>query len=386
MLEFQITQLDTGSGARRGRLATPRAVVETPVFMPIGTQGSVKALSQQEVASLGYRLILGNTYHLHLRPGEELIRRAGGLHRFIGWDGAILTDSGGFQIFSLESRRRISDEGVLFRSHIDGSEHLFTPENVVDIQAALGSDIMMALDECPPYPCDRERARVAMERTHVWARRALEHWQRRCSESPRRVGIGALFGIVQGSVYPELRAESAAVIGGMPFPGVAIGGVSVGEPRELIEAVIQHTAPLLPAHKPRYLMGLGTPRDLLEAVAAGVDMFDCVLPTRLGRNGSAYTSRGRINLKAARFTEDFGPIDPECDAWCCRHYAAAYIRHLYKAGEILAARILTYHNLAFYARLMEGIRAALDTGTFSSFRAEWLNRLRDNGSGDDAGA
>jgi queuine tRNA-ribosyltransferase len=357
--------------ARRGRLHLPHAVVETPVFMPVGTGGTVKAMSQQEVWEIGFRLILGNTYHLHLRPGEALIRRAGGLHRFIGWDGALLTDSGGFQVFSLEHLRKITEEGAAFKSFLDGSDHLFTPESVVEIQLALGSDILMAFDECPPYPCPPETARAAMERTHRWAARCKVRWLEREEQS-----ASALFAIVQGSVYPELRTESAQAMVALDLPGNAIGGVSVGEPKGAMEEVVAHTAPLLPAEKPRYLMGVGTPEDLLYAVSCGIDMFDCVLPTRLGRNGSVYTTHGRVNLKGARFTEDFGPIDPECPCWACRHYSAAYMRHLYKSDEILAARLLTYHNLAFYHRLMAGIRAALEDDRFTAFRREFLATYR----------
>jgi queuine tRNA-ribosyltransferase len=381
--------------------------VETPVFMPVGTQGTVKAISQQELAEIGFRLILGNTYHLHLRPGEELIRRAGGLHRFIGWDGAMLTDSGGYQVFSLTHLRRVSEEGAAFKSYLDGSDHLFTPEAVIDIQLALGADIIMAFDECPPYPCERPVLRASMERTHRWAARCRARFasssELGARSSERESGaarepaatkaIGSafatpsseprasscLFGIVQGGVYPELRAESARAIADLDFPGNAIGGVSVGEPKEAMEAVVADTAPLLPEEKPRYLMGVGTPEDLLHAVSCGMDMFDCVLPTRLGRNGSAYTTYGRINLKNARFTDDFGPIDAACCCWACRNYTAAYMRHLYKSDEILAARLLTYHNLAFYHRLMAGIRAALEEERFPEFRRDFLANYRGSG-------
>ncbi|MFN3653676.1 MAG: tRNA guanosine(34) transglycosylase Tgt [Armatimonadota bacterium] len=371
---FELLKTAPDCAARRGRLRLAHAVVETPTFMPVGTQGTVKALSQQEVWDLGYRLILGNTYHLHLRPGEALIQRAGGLHRFIGWDGAILTDSGGFQVFSLEDLRKITEEGALFRSHIDGSEHFFTPENVVDIQLALGSDILMAFDECAPYPCEHSAAEEAMERTHRWAARCRDQWLARRDADP--AVYGQLFGIVQGSVYPDLRTRSAHAIAELETPGIAIGGVSVGETRDEMFEVVEHTAPLLPQDKPRYLMGVGTPVDLLDAVLAGIDMFDCVLPTRLGRNGSAYTSLGRINVKNSRYTDDFNPIDPSCREWCCRHYSGAYIRHLYKSDEILAARILSYHNVAFYARLMEGVRQALEEDRFPQFRREFLARYR----------
>jgi queuine tRNA-ribosyltransferase len=347
--------------------------------MPVGTQGTVKALSQQEVWELGFRLILGNTYHLHLRPGEALVRRAGGLHGFIGWQGAVLTDSGGFQVFSLEDLRKITEDGALFRSHIDGSEHFFSPEGVVDIQLALGSDILMAFDECAPDPGDRERARAAMERTHRWATRCAEHWRFRRAAEPEL--YGQLFGIVQGGTQLDLRSESARFITGLDLPGNAIGGVSVGESKEAMREVVNHTAPLLPAHKPRYLMGVGTPEDLLECVAAGVDMFDCVLPTRLGRNGTVYTSAGRLNVKNARFAEDLGPLDPQCMEWCCRSHSAAYIRHLYKADEILAHRVLTYHNLAFYGRLMAGARQAIEQDRFLAFRSEFLAAYRPEDAG-----
>ncbi len=340
--------------------------------MPVGTQGTVKALSQQELWELGFRLILGNTYHLHLRPGEGLVHRAGHLHGFIGWPGAILTDSGGFQVFSLEELRKISEGGVLFRSHIDGSEHFFSPEAVVDIQFALGSDIMMAFDECAPYPATHEHVLAAMERTHRWAARCREQWTRRREAEPEL--YGQLFGIVQGGVYPDLRARSAAAISELDFPGIAIGGVSVGETKAEMREVTEQTAPLLPKEKPRYLMGVGTPEDLVESVRAGIDLFDCVLPSRLGRNGSAYTSLGRVNIKNSKYIDDFGPVDPNCREWCCTNYSAAYVRHLYKCDEILAARILSYHNISFYGRLMEGIRRALDADTFLEFRREFLSR------------
>lgn len=340
--------------------------------MPVGTQGTVKAMSQQELAELGFGIILGNTYHLHLRPGESLIRRAGGLHGFIGWNGAILTDSGGFQVFSLEDLRKIKEEGVLFRSHIDGSEHFFSPESVMDVQFALGSDIIMAFDECAPYPAEYAYAEAAMERTHRWAARCRDHWRARRDAEPEL--YGQLFGIVQGSTYLDLRTRSAAAIADLDLPGNAIGGVSVGEPKESMFEIVEHTTPLLPREKPRYLMGVGTPIDLLDGVRAGIDMFDCVLPSRLGRNGSAYTSLGRINVKNARYTDDFNPVDPNCREWCCRNYSAAYIRHLYKADEILAARILSYHNVSFYGRLMEGIRAALEADRFLEFRREFIAR------------
>jgi queuine tRNA-ribosyltransferase len=345
--------------------------------MPVGTQGTVKALSQQEVWEMGYRLILGNTYHLHLRPGEELVRRAGGVHGFIGWSGGVLTDSGGFQVFSLEDLRKITEDGVLFRSHIDGSEHFFCPEGVVDVQFALGSDILMAFDECAPYPSGHEYARAAMERTHRWATRCKDRWVQRRESEPAL--YGELFGIVQGGTHMDLRSESAGAISDLNLPGIAIGGVSVGEPKEAMFEVVEHTTPLLPVDRPRYLMGVGTPEDILDAVQVGIDMFDCVLPSRLGRNGSAYTSLGRVNIKNAKYIEEFGPVDPNCPEWCCRHHSGAYVRHLYKSNEILAARILSYHNLSFYARLMSGIRAAIEQDRFLSFRRSFLDLYRSRG-------
>jgi queuine tRNA-ribosyltransferase len=373
-MTFERIRACSRTQARLGRLTTPHAIVETPVFMPVGTQGSVKAVSQQELEEIGFRLILGNTYHLHLRPGETLIRQAGGLHRFIGWNGALLTDSGGYQVFSLAHLRKLTEEGAAFKSYLDGSDHVFSPEAVIDIQLTLGADIVMAFDECPPYPCDQAYARQSMERTHRWAARCREQWLRR-----REEGVGEecfLFGIVQGSLYPELRAESAAAIAALDLPGNAIGGVSVGEPVPAMREVTALTAPLLPADRPRYLMGVGTPEDLVESVAAGIDMFDCVLPTRLGRNGSAYTTFGRVNIKNARYTDDFGPLDAECGCWACTHYSAAYMRHMYKSGEIMASRLLTYHNLYFYHKLMAGIRASLAEDRFPEFRRDFLARYR----------
>jgi len=340
--------------------------------MPVGTRATVKAMSQQEMAEMGYCLILGNTYHLYLRPGHELVRRAGGLHGFMGWPGAILTDSGGYQVFSLQDLRRIDEDGVSFKSHLDGTEHIFTPEKVIEIEIALGADIIMTFDECAPYPCDRDYARQAMERTHRWAKRCQERFREQ-GDAERQI----LFGIVQGGICPALRAESARVISEMDFPGIAIGGLSVGEPKELMFEALERTVPLLPPEKPRYLMGVGSPEDIVEAVMRGVDMFDCVLPTRTARNGSLYTSRGRINIKGARYTEEFGPIDPECDCQACRHYSAAYLRHLYKSGEILYSRLGSYHNLYFYRRLIRNLREAIRSDRVMAFREEFLSRYRE---------
>lgn len=370
---FQVVKRCPHTRARLGVLQTAHGAFLTPVFMPIGTKGSVKAMSQDEVEAMGFPIILGNTYHLYLRPGHELIARAGGLHRFISWNGAILTDSGGYQVFSLQHIRRVGSDGVAFKSYLDGSEHFFSPERAMEIQLALGGDIIMAFDECPPYPTTYEYARDSTQRTHSWAERCLTAYSdllQKPHPNPRPL----LFGIVQGSVYRDLREESCDFVSSLPFPGIAVGGVSVGEPKEKVFEVMEWTLPRLPEDRPRYMMGLGTPLDILEAVERGADMFDCVLPTRLGRNGSAYTTYGRINIKNSRFKEEWAPVDPECACAACRRYSAAYIRHLYRSGEILAARLLTHHNLHFYHKLMTGIRQALKEGTFPQFKASFLSK------------
>ncbi|MCS7209942.1 MAG: tRNA guanosine(34) transglycosylase Tgt [Fimbriimonadales bacterium] len=354
MIEFEIVHRSARSHARVGRLHTPHGVIETPVFMPVGTQASVKTLSQDELEQLGFRIILGNTYHLYLRPGDERIARLGGLHRFMSWSGAILTDSGGYQVFSLAALRQIDDDGVTFRSHIDGSEHRFTPERSIQIQQNLGSDIIMAFDECPPYPASYDEVARATERTHQWALRSKQAWLAR--------EVGALFGIIQGGVYEDLRLMSLEQISALDLPGYAIGGVSVGEPIEAMRHIVEFIAPRMPADKPRYLMGVGTPDDILHAVQQGVDMFDCVLPTRLARHGAVFTTRGRLNLRNAQYQERCEPIDPECDCWVCQRYSLAYIHHLFRAGELLGLRLATYHNLAYYARRMAQIRKAIHAG------------------------
>lgn len=359
--------MEPGSAARCGLLNLPHAVVATPVFMPVGTQATVKAMTAEELAEIGFGLILGNTYHLHLRPGESLIARAGGLHRFSGWDGALLTDSGGFQVFSLAGLRRIGEDGVQFQSHIDGSRHEFTPESVMQIERDLGADIIMAFDECAPYPCSPEYAREAMERTHRWAARCRESYER---AQKRATGgwMQALFGIVQGSIYREMREESARTLTALDFPGYAIGGLAVGEAEAQRNESLAWTTALLPSDRPRYLMGVGTPLDILNAVERGVDMFDCVLPTRNARNAQVFTARGVLNLRNARFTEDFTPLDPDCDCPVCQRHTRAYIRHLFKAGEILAPRLTTYHNLYFYHRLMADIRRAVRQDDFLAYK------------------
>jgi len=366
---FTITKKSSDTAARLGRIDTPHGIVETPAFMPVGTQATVKAMSQEELADLGFKIILGNTYHLYLRPGHRLIEEAGGLHKFMNWGAALLTDSGGYQVFSLSDLRRVGEDGVLFKSYIDGSEHIFTPEKVMEIQRALRADIIMAFDECPPYSSTYEYVRAATQRTHDWAVRCRD-----CAPEGQ-----ALFGIIQGGVYKDLRTWSAEFISSLDLPGIAIGGVSVGEPKEFMSQVVEWTVPVLPEGKPRYLMGVGTPSDIIDFVMLGIDMFDCVLPTRLGRNGSMYTTYGRINIKNARFASDFGPLDPECDCWACRNYTRAYIRHLYKSGEILAARLATYHNLHFYQRVMRDIREAIASDRLREYRKEFLAKYTVNG-------
>lgn len=362
-LRFEV--LARSGNARRGRLELPHGTVETPVFMPVGTQATVKAMAPGELKELGASIILSNTYHLYLRPGQEIIREAGGLHAFMNWDRPILTDSGGFQVMSLSSLRKIEEEGVWFRSHHDGSKHLFTPEKVVEIQETLGSDIMMVLDECPPYPADYSYVKQSLQRTTRWAAR--------CKKAQTRHDL-SLFGIVQGGMYRDLRTQSVEEIVALDFPGYAIGGLSVGEPLDLMYEMLDHTTPLLPADKPRYLMGVGSPNELFAAVASGVDMFDCVLPTRQARHGKVFTRTGEINMRNARYAKDFGPIDPECECRVCRQFTRAYIRHLLRANEILGVRLTTWHNLHFLLQLMEEMRTAIEEDRFASFWREFRAR------------
>jgi len=359
---FDLLQTDTHSLARRGRIVTPHGEITTPAFAPVGTQATVKALDPRDLDELGAELILSNTYHLYLRPGADVVAEMGGLHNFMGWSGPILTDSGGFQVFSLAAKRKISDEGVEFRSHIDGSRHLFTPEMVVCVQEELGADIVMVLDECAE-PDDRAYNEQALARTHAWAER--------CRAAQTR-SDQALFGIVQGGVFADLRQQSAEFLAGLDFPGYAIGGLSVGESKTQMHAMLDVTTPLLPAEKPRYLMGVGAPEDLLEAVARGVDMFDCVLPTRLARNAALFTRQGRLNIRNAKFERDPAPIEVGCACYACRHFSRAYLRHLFKAGEILGARLATMHNVHFLLQLMRDIRAAIAEDRFSAFKDEFL--------------
>jgi len=352
----------TDGAARVGTFYTPHGPIHTPCFAPVGTQATVKTVTPHELEELGAELILANTYHLYLRPGAELIARMGGLHKFMSWDHPILTDSGGFQVFSLAHMRQVDNDGVTFRSHIDGSEHRFTPELAIHIQELLGADIIMALDECTD-PKDRAYNEMALRRTHAWAERCKAAQQRQDQ---------ALFGIVQGGIFPDLRAESARFLAALDFPGYAIGGLSVGETKAEMYATLDALMPLMPADRPRYLMGVGTPEDILESVARGVDLFDCVLPTRVARNGGLLTRHGRINLRNTRFAEDPNPIEPGCTCYTCQHFSRAYLRHLFKAGEVLALRLATIHNLHFMLRLMEEIRFHIRAGTFPQFKEEFL--------------
>ena len=363
---FDLLTTNAASLARRGTLYTAHGIVPTPVFCPVGTQATVKSLTPRDLQELGASMILSNTYHLYLRPGADVIGRLGGLHTFMGWDGPILTDSGGFQVFSLEGLRQVSDDGVTFRSHIDGSEHRFTPEKVVMIQETLGSDIAMVLDECA-RPDDRAYIVEAMRRTHLWAERCLAAHTRQDQ---------ALFGIVQGGIYEDLRAESARVLTSLDFPGYAIGGLSVGENKADMLRILDHVTLLLPEAKPRYLMGVGSPEDLVEGVARGIDIFDCVLPSRLGRNGSVFTPAGRINLRNARFKEDPAPIQEGCTCYACQHFSRAYLRHLTIAKELLASHLSTLHNVHFLLDLMQRIRCAIENGTFTDLREEFLARYQ----------
>jgi queuine tRNA-ribosyltransferase len=375
--DFRVTHTDGRS--RCGVMTTAHGDVLTPAFMPVGTQGAVKGLMHRDVEAVGAEILLSNTYHLYLRPGDDLIARRGGLHRFIGWTKPILTDSGGYQVFSLAARRKIDEDGAHFRSHLDGSLHALTPEKATDIQAQLGSDVAMVLDECIPYPADTGVARQSMERTIRWARRARRRFLALQDHAPTGVVVTnagqAQFGIVQGSVYPELRQESAHETVGVGFEAYAIGGLSVGEPVEVMYDIVSVTTPCLPAHRPRYLMGTGTPEDLVEAVARGVDLFDCVLPTRNARNGQLFTSEGRINIRNARYADDDRPPDPDCRCYTCQMCSRAYLRHLFQAGEINACTLNTLHNLHFYLDTLRRIRDAIAFGRFESFRIAFHQRL-----------
>ena len=362
---FDLVKKDARTHARRGVVHTPHGDVQTPIFMPVGTQATVKATTPRELREAGAQIILSNTYHLHIRPGEDLIREAGGLHRFMSWDRPILTDSGGFQVFSLASLRKIEEKGVSFRNHLDGSRMFIGPEESMAIQEALGSDIAMAFDVCTAYPCDHRTAENAMRMTHRWAER--------CRKAHTREDQ-AVFGIVQGAFFPDLRVESAKALADMDFPGYGIGGLSVGEPKPMMYDLLDELMPHMPENKPRYLMGVGSPDCLVEGVYRGIDMFDCVLATRIARNGTCFTDNGRLVIRNAKYARDFGPIEEGCDCETCRYFSRAYVRHLLKAGEITGARLATIHNLRYLLRLMERIRKAIEEDRYEEFRKEFFDR------------
>jgi queuine tRNA-ribosyltransferase len=382
LFSFERTASDNATRARAGRVTTAHGSFDTPVFMPVGTQGTVKALTQQMLEEAGASIILGNTYHLYLRPGVETINRLGGLHKFISWERPILTDSGGFQVFSLTSLRKMSAEGVEFQSHLDGSTHFLSPEKSMEIQAALGSDIVMAFDECTPFPATREEALASLELTNRWARKSKQRLHELHSSSGaentefRIVNqTQALFGINQGSIFLDLREQSLAGLVEIGFDGYAIGGLSVGEEKSAMFEVVAHVAPLMPEDRPRYLMGVGTPEDIVEAVAMGIDMFDCVMPTRNARNGQLFTSSGKLNIKNARYRDDGRPIDEACRCAVCARYSRAYVRHLYMSGEILGSVLSSLHNASFYLDMMKTIRQSISLGTFNEFRDSFLSGL-----------
>ena len=365
LVRYELLHVDAKTGARRGRLHTPHGVIETPVFMPVGTAGSVKAIAPDDLHALEARIILGNTYHLMLRPGEQLIGAMRGLHRFISWDGAMLTDSGGFQVYSLSEMRKITEEGASFQSHLDGSKHVLTPERSIEIQEVLGADVIMAFDECPPALSERPYMEASMDRTTRWLHRCVKAWHRQRS---------SLFGIVQGGLSEELRKRHAEEICAVDLPGYALGGFAVGEEPAQMHAGVAFSAPLLPKDKPRYLMGVGTPLDLVTCVGAGIDMFDCVLPTRSARNGLLFTSEGKLVIKNARYTRDERPLDPNCTCYTCRTFSRAYLRHLYNAQEVVVNRLNTLHNLHFFLTLMKDARAAIEADRYADFLAEFHAR------------
>ncbi|PDO10242.1 MAG: tRNA guanosine(34) transglycosylase Tgt [Candidatus Reconcilbacillus cellulovorans] len=372
-IRFELIKTCRQTGARLGRVHTPHGSFETPAFMPVGTQATVKTLSPEELKEMGAEIILSNTYHLFVRPGHELIREAGGLHRFMNWDRPILTDSGGFQVFSLSDRRKIDEEGVEFRSHLNGDRLFLSPEKATEVQNALGADIIMAFDECPPYPADYAYVRASAERTVRWAERCLRAHARPTDQ--------AMFAIVQGGVYPDLRRACAEQLTSLDFPGYAIGGLSVGEPKPIMYEMLEATVPLLPADRPRYLMGVGSPDALIEGAMRGIDMFDCVLPTRIARNGTVMTSKGRLVVRNAEYARDLSPLDPDCDCYACRHYTRAYVRHLLKADEVFGIRLTSYHNLYFLLRLMRRIRQAILEDRLRDFRDEFFAAYAARGEG-----
>ncbi|HQP24395.1 MAG TPA: tRNA guanosine(34) transglycosylase Tgt [Smithellaceae bacterium] len=364
---FELIKKDPDTGARLGKMLTPHGPIDTPAFMPVGTQGTVKSLRPDDLQTCGAQIILGNTYHLYLRPGHETIRKLGGLHTFMNWTGPILTDSGGFQVYSLGALRKILPDGVMFQSHIDGSRHFLTPEKAIEIQEALGSDIMMCLDECTPYPATLQQTRDSLDLTMKWAKQCAK-----AKTNPEQ----ALFGIVQGGTYLDLRRQAVEQIVPVGFDGYALGGVSVGEPKEIMYAITDEITPLLPSDKPRYLMGVGMPADIVYAVSCGIDLFDCVIPTRSARHGLLFTNSEKIVIKNARWREDDHPLDETCDCYTCKNYSRGYLRHLYVAGEILAMILNTIHNIRHYMHLMEKIRTAISENRFSEFKKDFLNKMR----------
>ncbi|AFS78075.1 queuine tRNA-ribosyltransferase Tgt [Gottschalkia acidurici 9a] len=366
VIKYELIKECSQTKARLGKIHTPHGSFDTPMFMPVGTKATVKAMTPEELKDIGSQIILGNTYHLYLRPGHELIEEAGGLHKFMNWDRPILTDSGGFQVFSLGGLRSIKEQGVEFRSHIDGSKHLITPEKSIEIQNSLGSDIMMAFDECVPYPSDWHYTKASLERTTRWAKRCKD-----ANKNPDRQGI---FGIIQGGMYKDLREQSAKEIIDLDFPGYAIGGLSVGEPGDVLLEALDYTMPFMPKDKPRYFMGAGSPDYLIELAIRGVDMADCVLPTRIARNGTALTTRGKVVIRNAKYSRDFTPLDPECDCYTCKNYSKAYIRHLFNVDEILGARLTTIHNLYFLLKLMENVRESIKDDRLLEFRREFYEK------------
>ena len=363
---YELLHIDKNSGARRGVVHTPHGDIQTPVFMPVGTQATVKSMTPEELKEIGAQIILSNTYHLYLRPGQDIVKEAGGLHKFMNWDRPILTDSGGFQVFSLGPLRTITEEGVEFKSHLDGSKHFFSPESVIKTEEDLGADIIMSFDECVKYPEEYEYTKNSMERTTRWAKR--------CKEAHKNTEKQALFGIIQGGFYEDLREKSAKDLIELDFPGYAIGGISVGEPKEEFLRMLYYTTPLMPANKPRYLMGVGTPDYLIEAALAGIDMCDCVLPTRIARNGTAMTWNGKVVVRNATYERDWRPLDEECDCYTCKNYTRAYIRHLIKANEILGVRLLSIHNLRFLTKLMEKVRIEIEHDNLLNFKKEFYKK------------
>lgn len=362
MFKFELLHKDSQTAARRGRLHTPHGVIETPIFMPVGTHGALKALTPAQVEETGAQIILSNTYHLHLKPGESLVKKAGGLHNFMNWQRPILTDSGGFQVFSLP-KKRIGEEGVHFRHEHSGEEIFLGPKEAMQIENDLGADIIMAFDECIPYPASHEYSAKSVQKTLRWAENCLKHHNREDQ---------ALFGIVQGSVYQDLRKECAEQLTNMDFPGYAVGGVSVGEGLDLLKKVVEYTAPFLPEHKPRYLMGVGLPEDILESIERGMDMFDCVIPTRYARSATLFTSRGKLRLTNRQYRRDFFPVDPACDCYCCKNFSRAYLHHLFNANEILSATLSAIHNVHFYLQMVDGARKAIEANDYTAFKEDFL--------------